>query len=53
MNKTHWNSVRADGEVPESILREMLDEAYALVLGGLSRNKQQEILQQNTSEEEK
>ncbi len=51
MNKTHWNSVRADGGVPESVLREMLDEAYTLVLGGLSKKKQQEILKQNISEE--
>lgn len=30
-NKTHWNSVRADGQVPEALLRTMLDEAYGLV----------------------
>lgn len=44
MNKTHWNSVKADGSVPDELLRELLDEAYALVLSGLSRKKQQEIL---------
>lgn len=44
MNKIHWNSVRADGEVPDGLLKEMLDEAYTLVLGGFSRKKQQEIL---------
>ena len=44
MNKTHWNSVRADGEVPDDILRDLLDKAYGIVLAGLSRKKQKEIL---------
>ena len=25
MNKTHWNSVKADGEVPDDLLKDMLD----------------------------
>ena len=37
MNKTHWNSVRANGAVPDDILREMLDESYRLVAGGLNK----------------
>ena len=44
MNKTHWNSVKADGSVPDEILREMLDKAYKIVLNSLSRKKQREIL---------
>ena len=28
MNKTHWNSVRAQGSVPDDLLRNLLDEAY-------------------------
>ncbi len=44
MNKTHWNSVKADGEVPDDLLRDLLDKAYELVLKGLSKKKQQEIL---------
>lgn len=44
MNKTHWNSVKADGGVPDELLREMLDEAYALVRSSLSQKKQTEIL---------
>ena len=45
MNKTHWNSVKADGSVPDDILRDLLDRAYKLVLGSLSRKKQKEILE--------
>lgn len=43
-NKRHWNSVKADGEVPDALLRKMLDESYALVLAAFSRKKQREIL---------
>ena len=45
MNKTHWNSVKADGEVPDDLVKDMLDKAYGLVLGGLSKKKQREILE--------
>lgn len=44
MNKQHWNSVKADGQVPDELLKEMLDKAYSLVLGGFSKKKQREIL---------
>ncbi|MBQ8619794.1 MAG: MmcQ/YjbR family DNA-binding protein [Clostridia bacterium] len=44
MNKLHWNSIKPDGAVPDGILRDMLDKSYALVLGGLSKKRQREIL---------
>lgn len=43
MNKTHWNSVRAQGSVPDDLLRNLLDEAYRLVLRVLPKKKQREI----------
>lgn len=46
MNKTHWNSIAPDGQVPDDILRDMLDESYALVLAGLTKKTQREILGQ-------
>lgn len=46
MNKVHWNSVRADGVVPDDLLREMLEKSYRLVLGGLSKKKQRELLEE-------
>lgn len=49
MNKTHWNSVKADGEVPDDLVKDMLDKAYGLVLGGLSKKKQREILEEENS----
>lgn len=45
MNKTHWNSVRPDGAVPDELLKDLLDKSYELVLAGLSKKKQKEILE--------
>lgn len=43
-NKVHWNSVNPDGAVPDDVLKSMLDKSYGLVLGGLPKYKQREIL---------
>lgn len=43
-NKQHWNSVKPDGAVPDEVLRWMLDRSYELVLGGLPKYRQREIL---------
>ncbi len=45
MNKMHWNSVKADGNVPDDLLKDLLDQSYRIVLGSLSRKKQKEILE--------
>ncbi len=45
MNKTHWNSIKPDGEVPDDLLKDMLDKSYELVLGSFSKKKQREILE--------
>ena len=44
MNKVHWNSVEADGNVSDDLLKEMLEKSYNLVLAGFSKKKQKEIL---------
>lgn len=43
-NKQHWNSVKPDGEVPDELLKDLLDKSYRLVLGGFSKKQQREIL---------
>ena len=45
MNKVHWNSVKAEGNVPDALLREMLEKSYRLVLGGFSKKKQCALLE--------
>lgn len=44
-NKKHWISVNPDGNVPDDLLKDLLDKAYELVLAGFSRKKQREILE--------
>jgi predicted DNA-binding protein (MmcQ/YjbR family) len=51
MNKDHWNSVYVDAEslcgsnVPDDVLRDMVDKSYALILGAFSKKVQKEILE--------
>lgn len=48
MNKVHWNSVKADGAVPDDLLKDMLEKSYQLVLSKLSKKKQKELLDDST-----
>ena len=45
MNKVHWNSVKADGNVPDDVVKDLLDSAYLVVFNSLSKKKQKEILE--------
>ena len=45
MNKVHWNSIKADGEVPDELVKDLLDKSYQLVLSGFSKKKQRELLE--------
>jgi predicted DNA-binding protein (MmcQ/YjbR family) len=37
MNKRHWNTVTADGELPDQLVRELVEDSYDLVVAGLPR----------------
>jgi predicted DNA-binding protein (MmcQ/YjbR family) len=43
MNKDHWNSLYLDGDVPDEVLRDMLDKAYEILLASFSKKAQDEI----------
>lgn len=43
MNKQHWNSVYLEGNVPEDVLKEMIDMSYELVLGSLNKKFQNSL----------
>ncbi|KNZ43409.1 MmcQ/YjbR family DNA-binding protein [Acetobacterium bakii] len=45
MNKVHWNSLYLEGNVPDDIVKDMLDNAYALIFLSLSKKTQKEILE--------
>ncbi|MFD7699778.1 MmcQ/YjbR family DNA-binding protein [Streptomyces caelestis] len=37
MNKRHWNTVTADGTLPDHLVRELVEDSYDLVVAGLPR----------------
>ena len=43
-DKRNWISVKPDGAVPDELLKDLLDKAYRLMLGGFSKKGQREIL---------
>lgn len=44
-NKTHWNSVYLDGQVPEETLRGMCDMSYNLVCASLPKKVQRQLME--------
>jgi predicted DNA-binding protein (MmcQ/YjbR family) len=46
LNKTHWNSMLLGGNVPDEVLKKMLDCSYELIFQSLSRKVQNEISNQ-------
>ena len=44
MNKVHWNSVKADGNVPDDVVKDLLDSAYTVVFDSLSKKLQKKII---------
>ena len=45
MNKTHWNSIKVEGNISDDMLKDLLDKSYNLVLKSFSKKKQKEILE--------
>ena len=43
MSKVHWNTVATDGRVKDSLLRELLDHSYALVVAALPKKVRAEL----------
>ncbi len=43
MNKKHWNTLVLDGSLPQSLVTELIDHSYALVLQSLPKSKRVEL----------
>jgi predicted DNA-binding protein (MmcQ/YjbR family) len=43
LNKRHWNTVVADGSVPERMLRDMVEDSYDLVVSALPRRVRDDL----------
>ena len=46
LNKTHWSSIFLNGNLPEEVLKQMLDESYELVFNSLPKKTQNAIINQ-------
>jgi len=44
MSKIHWNTVAINRDVPDMLVRELIDDSYELVFKSLSKKIQGEIL---------
>jgi predicted DNA-binding protein (MmcQ/YjbR family) len=44
LNKTLWSSVFLNGNLPETVLKQMLDKSYELVFNSLPKKVQKEII---------
>jgi predicted DNA-binding protein (MmcQ/YjbR family) len=43
MSKTHWNTVAVNKEVPDTLVKELIDHSYELVYKSLTKKTQNEI----------
>jgi len=45
MSKIHWNTVEINREVPDSLVKELIDHSYELVFKSLTKKAQMEVLE--------
>ena len=37
MNKRHWNTVMCEGELPDAVIRDMVEDSYDLIVAAMPR----------------
>jgi predicted DNA-binding protein (MmcQ/YjbR family) len=45
MSKIHWNTVAINRDVPDSLVKQLIDDSYHLVFKSLTKKAQTEILE--------
>ena len=43
LNKRHWNGVRLDGDLPDAMVRDLVEDSYDLVVATLTRRQQEQL----------
>ncbi len=43
LNKTHWNAVRCDGELEDTMVKDMIEDSYDLVVATLARAQREAL----------
>jgi predicted DNA-binding protein (MmcQ/YjbR family) len=51
MNKKHWNTVTIDGSLPKSLLLELIEHSYDLVVNGLPKKAQKKVKEMSKNPE--
>ncbi len=51
MNKKHWNTVTIDGSLPQSLLLELIEHSYDLVVNGLPKKAQKKVKEMSKNPE--
>jgi predicted DNA-binding protein (MmcQ/YjbR family) len=51
MDKKHWNTVDLNGDVPDSLIYEMIDDSYELVVKGLRKKDRDALMGLNNQEQ--
>jgi predicted DNA-binding protein (MmcQ/YjbR family) len=46
MSKSHWNTVKTNGKIPDKLLEEWIRKSYALVVAGLPKKLQKELAEE-------
>ena len=43
LNKRHWNTITLDGSLPDQLVRDLIEDAYDLVVSALPRATRQQL----------
>jgi predicted DNA-binding protein (MmcQ/YjbR family) len=43
MNKTHWNTVKVDGDVNGRMMQELIDHSYELIVSSLPKREREKL----------
>ena len=43
LNKRHWNTLTCGGDVPDKLIRDMVEDSYDLVVEGLPKQKRERL----------
>jgi predicted DNA-binding protein (MmcQ/YjbR family) len=43
LNKRHWNTITLDGSLPDRLVRDLIEDSYDLVVGGLPKRTREEL----------
>lgn len=43
MSKTHWNTLVLDGSLADSLVQELIDHSYELIVASLPKRKREEV----------